>query len=158
MTARQQLARLLPLALLVILVAAGLRGEVLAPRLAAARPNGIVAAPIGKAERGEIARQARQMVAVKAQHRVGAAFFKTVDQDTKHRVRLREAIEIARHFRTPALPRPVIAHGDGEEDRKSVSFRLTLGSPERTLSSEEVGEIRGRIIEGMRERGYELRV
>ena len=32
MTARQQIARLLPLALLVILVAAGLRGEVLAPR------------------------------------------------------------------------------------------------------------------------------
>ena len=32
MTARQQLARLLPLVLLVILVAAGLRGEVLAPR------------------------------------------------------------------------------------------------------------------------------
>jgi hypothetical protein len=32
MTARQQIARLLPLALLVILVAAGLRGQVLAPR------------------------------------------------------------------------------------------------------------------------------
>jgi len=31
---------------------------------------------------------------------------------------------------------------------KSVSFRLTVGSPERTLSSEEVGEIRARIIEG----------
>jgi phenylalanyl-tRNA synthetase beta chain len=45
-----------------------------------------------------------------------------------------------------------------EEGRKSVSFRLTVGSPERTLSSEEVGEIRARIIEGMRELGYELRV
>ena len=45
-----------------------------------------------------------------------------------------------------------------EEGRKSVSFRLTVGSPERTLSSEEVGEIRGRIIERMREMGYELRV
>jgi hypothetical protein len=33
-----------------------------------------------------------------------------------------------------------------------------VGSPERTLSSEEVGEIRARIIEGMRELGYELRV
>src|SRR6202012_5206074 len=32
MTARQQMARLLPLVLLVILVAAGLRGEVLSPR------------------------------------------------------------------------------------------------------------------------------
>jgi phenylalanyl-tRNA synthetase beta chain len=45
-----------------------------------------------------------------------------------------------------------------EEGRKSVSFRLTVGSPERTLSSEEVGEIRARIIEGMREMGYELRL
>jgi phenylalanyl-tRNA synthetase beta chain len=45
-----------------------------------------------------------------------------------------------------------------EEGRKSVSFRLTVGSPERTLSSEEVGGIRARIIEGMRELGYELRL
>ena len=45
-----------------------------------------------------------------------------------------------------------------EEGQKSVTFRLTVGSPERTLSSEEVGAIRGRIIDGMRERGYELRV
>jgi phenylalanyl-tRNA synthetase beta chain len=45
-----------------------------------------------------------------------------------------------------------------EEGRKSVSFRLTVGSPERTLSSEEVGEIRARIIEKMRKLGYELRV
>lgn len=44
------------------------------------------------------------------------------------------------------------------EGQKSVSFRLTVGSGERTLSSEEVGEIRGRIIEGMRAQGYELRV
>jgi phenylalanyl-tRNA synthetase beta chain len=42
--------------------------------------------------------------------------------------------------------------------QKSVSFRLTVGSPERTLSSEEIGEIRARIIEGMRGLGYELRV
>ena len=44
------------------------------------------------------------------------------------------------------------------EGRKSVSFRLTVGSAERTLSSEEVSEIRARIIEGMRGLGYELRV
>ncbi len=44
------------------------------------------------------------------------------------------------------------------EGQKSVSFRLTAGSPERTLSSAEVGEIRTRIIEGMRGLGYELRV
>ncbi len=44
------------------------------------------------------------------------------------------------------------------EGQKSVSFRLTVGSPERTLSSAEAGEIRARIIEGMRGLGYELRV
>jgi phenylalanyl-tRNA synthetase beta chain len=44
------------------------------------------------------------------------------------------------------------------EGRKSVSFRLTVGSCERTLSSEEVSEIRARIIDGMRGLGYELRV
>ena len=47
------------------------------------------------------------------------------------------------------------AAGDNE---KSVSFRLTVGAPDRTLSSDEVGVIRGRIIEGMREKGYDLRV
>ncbi len=45
-----------------------------------------------------------------------------------------------------------------EEGKQSVSFRLTVGSAERTLSSEEVGEIRARIIDGMRGLGYELRV
>ncbi len=44
------------------------------------------------------------------------------------------------------------------EGTQSVSYRLTVGSSERTLSSEEVGEIRARIIEGMRGLGYELRV
>src|SRR5262249_21099829 len=44
------------------------------------------------------------------------------------------------------------------EGRKSVSFRLTVGSSERTLSSEEVSNIRARIIDSMRGRGYELRV
>jgi phenylalanyl-tRNA synthetase beta chain len=41
---------------------------------------------------------------------------------------------------------------------KSASFRLTVGAPDRTLSSEEVGAIRTRIIEGMRGQGYDLRV
>jgi phenylalanyl-tRNA synthetase beta chain len=43
-------------------------------------------------------------------------------------------------------------------DRKSVSFRLTAGASDRTLSSEEVGTIRTRIIESLRAHGYELRV
>ena len=61
---------------------------------------------------------------------------------------LLESIEFVRQYSGAPLPEGV----------KSVSFRLTVGSPERTLSSEEVGEIRARIIEGMRGLGYELRV
>jgi len=59
-----------------------------------------------------------------------------------------EAVEFVRQYAGPPLA----------EGQKSVSFRLTVGSPERTLSSEEVGEVRGRVIEGMRGLGYELRV
>jgi len=59
-----------------------------------------------------------------------------------------ESIQFLRQYSGPPL----------EPDQKSVSFRLTVGSAERTLSSEEVGEIRARIIEGMRGLGYELRV
>ncbi len=43
-------------------------------------------------------------------------------------------------------------------EQRSISFRLTVGAPDRTLSSEEVGAIRQRIIEGMATEGYELRL
>jgi phenylalanyl-tRNA synthetase beta chain len=59
-----------------------------------------------------------------------------------------ESIEYLREYSGPPLA----------QGQKSVSFRLTAGSSERTLSSEEVGAIRERIIEGMRGLGYELRV
>ncbi len=61
---------------------------------------------------------------------------------------LLETIEFVRQYMGAPL----------EENRKSVTFRLTVGAPDRTLSSEEIGEIRSLIIEGMRQRGYELRV
>jgi phenylalanyl-tRNA synthetase beta chain len=61
---------------------------------------------------------------------------------------LLESIRFVRQYSGPPL----------EEGQKSVSFRVTLGSPERTLSSEEAGEIRTRIIEGMRSLHYEMRV
>ncbi|MGD0870756.1 MAG: phenylalanine--tRNA ligase subunit beta [Bryobacteraceae bacterium] len=61
---------------------------------------------------------------------------------------LLESVQFVRQYSGPPL----------EEGQKSVSFRVTLGSPERTLSSEEAGEIRTRIIEGMRGMGYELRL
>jgi phenylalanyl-tRNA synthetase beta chain len=44
------------------------------------------------------------------------------------------------------------------EDRKSVSYRLTVAAPDRTLSSEEVAAIRGRVMAAMHASGYELRV
>ena len=43
------------------------------------------------------------------------------------------------------------------DGQRSLSYRLTVGAPDRTLSSEEVSAIRTRIIEGMRAR-YELKV
>ena len=59
-----------------------------------------------------------------------------------------ESIEYVRQYAGPPLL----------EGTKSISFRLTVGSPEGTLSSEEAGEIRARLIEGMRAQGYDLRV
>lgn len=41
---------------------------------------------------------------------------------------------------------------------RSLSYRLTVGASDRTLSSEEVSAIRARVIEGMREAGYDLKV
>ena len=39
---------------------------------------------------------------------------------------------------------------------RSLSYRLTVGAGDRTLSAEEVGAIRTRIIDGMRSAGYQL--
>jgi phenylalanyl-tRNA synthetase beta subunit len=61
---------------------------------------------------------------------------------------LLESIQFVREYAGPPLA----------EWAKSVSFRVTVGSPERTLSSEEVGAIRAGMIAGMRGLGYELRV
>ena len=70
----------------------------------------------------------------------------------KHLVRLAGEwlieIEFLRQYAGPPIP----------EGRKSVSFRLTVAAPDRTLSLEEVGEIRDRIIEDLRGLGYELRL
>jgi phenylalanyl-tRNA synthetase beta chain len=57
-------------------------------------------------------------------------------------------IEFVRQYAGAPLP----------EDRKSVSYRITVGAPDRTLSSEDVSAIRSRLIEGMQSDGYELRV
>jgi phenylalanyl-tRNA synthetase beta chain len=61
---------------------------------------------------------------------------------------LLEAVEYVRQYTGSQLV----------EGQKSISFRVTVSSTERTLSSEDVTGIRDRIIEAMRELGYELRV
>ena len=57
-------------------------------------------------------------------------------------------IEFVREYKGAPLP----------DDRKSVSFRLTIGASDRTLSSDEVGAVRDRVIDAMRQSGYELRM
>jgi phenylalanyl-tRNA synthetase beta chain len=61
---------------------------------------------------------------------------------------LLESIQFVRQYAGPPLA----------EAAKSVSFRLTVGSAERTLSSDEIAAIRATIIDRMRGLGYELRV
>ena len=44
------------------------------------------------------------------------------------------------------------------DDRKSISYRLTVGAADRTLSSDEVAAVRDRVIEALRKAGYDLRL
>jgi phenylalanyl-tRNA synthetase beta chain len=59
-----------------------------------------------------------------------------------------EKIEFVRQYSGPPLP----------EDKKSVSFRITVSAADHTLTAEEILAIRTRIIEGMERAGYSLRV
>jgi phenylalanyl-tRNA synthetase beta chain len=59
-----------------------------------------------------------------------------------------ERIEFVRQYSGPPLP----------EDKKSVSFRITVSAGDHTLSADEIASIRARIIEGMERAGYSLRV
>ena len=43
------------------------------------------------------------------------------------------------------------------QEKKSVSFRLTVGAGDRTLTNEEVTGIRDRVVGGIKSAGYELR-
>lgn len=58
------------------------------------------------------------------------------------------AIEFVRQYTGPPLV----------QDQKSVSYRLEVGAPDRTMTAEEVTAIRNRVIEGLRALGFELRV
>jgi phenylalanyl-tRNA synthetase beta chain len=44
------------------------------------------------------------------------------------------------------------------EGNKSVSFRITLGASDHTLSSEEITTLRATIIDTLRAKGYDLRI
>jgi phenylalanyl-tRNA synthetase beta chain len=58
------------------------------------------------------------------------------------------AVEYVREYQGAPLP----------EGKKSVSFRVVAGAADRTLSSEEIAEMRGKIIAGLNGLGYDLRV
>jgi phenylalanyl-tRNA synthetase beta chain len=57
-------------------------------------------------------------------------------------------IEFIRQYDGPPLPR----------EQKSVSYHLEVGALDHTMSTDEVTEIRNRIIQGMRELGFDLRM
>jgi phenylalanyl-tRNA synthetase beta chain len=44
------------------------------------------------------------------------------------------------------------------DDRQSLTYRVTLAAPDRTLSSEEAAAVRNSIIDALRAAGYELRL
>jgi phenylalanyl-tRNA synthetase beta chain len=58
------------------------------------------------------------------------------------------AIEFVRQYAGPPLP----------EGQKSVSYHLEIGALDHTMTADEVTVIRNRIIQGMRDAGFELRV
>jgi phenylalanyl-tRNA synthetase beta chain len=60
---------------------------------------------------------------------------------------LTETVEYVREFQGAPLP----------EGRKSVTFRITAGSSDRTLSSVEITAIYDRIVAGLTDLGYEFR-
>jgi phenylalanyl-tRNA synthetase beta chain len=61
---------------------------------------------------------------------------------------LLEGVQFQRQYAGPPLP----------EGTKSVSFRVTVSAPDRTLSNEEITLVRSSIIERMRAAGFDLRV
>jgi phenylalanyl-tRNA synthetase beta chain len=57
------------------------------------------------------------------------------------------SIEFIRQYDGPPL----------DAGQKSVSYHLEIGAADRTMTNEEVSEVRNRIMEGMRGLGYEFR-
>ncbi|MCC6589118.1 MAG: phenylalanine--tRNA ligase subunit beta [Bryobacterales bacterium] len=57
-------------------------------------------------------------------------------------------VQYVRHYAGPPLA----------EDRKSVSFRVTVGADDRTLSNDEINQVRSELIDRLKNAGYELRI
>jgi phenylalanyl-tRNA synthetase beta chain len=66
--------------------------------------------------------------------------------------------QLARHAGADLLSIVFLRDFALPDGQRSLSYRLTVGASDRTLSSEEVSAIRARIIERMREAGYDLKV
>jgi phenylalanyl-tRNA synthetase beta chain len=62
--------------------------------------------------------------------------------------KLVEGVEYVREYQGPPVP----------EDRKSVTFRVTAGAPDRTLSAADISGLRTTILEGLASLGYDTRV
>jgi phenylalanyl-tRNA synthetase beta chain len=60
--------------------------------------------------------------------------------------RFAEQVEYIREYQGDPLP----------EGKKSVSFRVTAGAPDHTLTSEEITDLRNRIIAGLNTLGYQI--
>ena len=60
---------------------------------------------------------------------------------------LLERIEFLREYKGPQV----------SEGMRSMTYRITVGSAERTLSSDEINAVRDQIIEGVRGLGHETR-
>lgn len=61
---------------------------------------------------------------------------------------LAESVDYVREYQGERLP----------EGKKSVSFRVVVGAPDRTLTAHEIAGLRKNIIDGLSALGYELRV
>jgi phenylalanyl-tRNA synthetase beta chain len=57
-------------------------------------------------------------------------------------------VQYVRHYTGHPLPL----------DRKSVSFRITVGADDRTLSTDEINEVRAALIDHLLNAGYQLRI
>lgn len=66
--------------------------------------------------------------------------------------------ELSRHAGTALLSIAFLGDFALDDGRRSLSYRLTVGASDRTLTSEEVNAIRSTIIEGLRRAGYDLRL